>query len=116
MIRAIQNCIPRDTSLLDLEHLSRQTLGNRDLEREVLELFVRHSGEQLERLTGSASESGRRESAHAIVGTARAIGAFEVARIAGEIERSHGPLGAELAELAAAVRKTCDFIAGRLAK
>jgi HPt (histidine-containing phosphotransfer) domain-containing protein len=102
--------------LLDLEHLSRQTLGNRDLEREVLELFVRHSGEQLERLTGSASESERRESAHAIVGAARAIGAFEVARIAGEIERSRGPLGAELAELAAAVGKTCDFIAGRLAK
>jgi HPt (histidine-containing phosphotransfer) domain-containing protein len=105
-----------DTSLLDLEHLSRQTLGNRALEREVLELFVSHSGEQLQRLNGSASESERRESAHAIVGAARAIGAFEVARIAGAIERSRGPLGAELDELATSVRKTCDFIAGRLAK
>jgi HPt (histidine-containing phosphotransfer) domain-containing protein len=102
--------------LLDLEHLSRQTLGNRQLEREVLELFVTHSGGQLERLTASASESERRESAHAIVGAARAIGAFEVARIAAEIERNRGAVDAELAELAAAVRKTCDFIAGRLAK
>jgi HPt (histidine-containing phosphotransfer) domain-containing protein len=102
--------------LLDLEHLSNQTLGNRDLEREVLELFVRHSNEQLERLTGSTSESERREYAHAIVGAARAIGAFEVARIAAEIERNRGAVDAELAELAAAVRRTCDFIAGRLAK
>lgn len=102
--------------MLDLEHLSRQTLGNRQLEREVLELFVTHSGEQLERLRSSSSDTERRERAHAIVGAARAIGAFEVARIAAGIERSRGAVDAQLAELAAAVGKTCDFIAGRLAK
>jgi HPt (histidine-containing phosphotransfer) domain-containing protein len=103
-------------SLLDLDHLSRQTLGNRDLQREVLELFVSHSDQQLERLARSRSASERRESAHAIVGSARAIGAFDVARAAGEIERSPGPEGADLAELAALVKETREFIVDLLAK
>ncbi len=35
---------------VDLNHLHRQTMGDRGLQREVLKIFLRHSAEQVERL------------------------------------------------------------------
>lgn len=103
-------------SLLDLDHLSQQTLGNRDLQRQILELFLGHSRQQVELLKESTGRREQREAAHAIVGSARAIGAFDVARIAGEIERGEGSAEAEFVALAKAVEETRDFIVALLAK
>ena len=102
--------------MLDLDHLSRQTLGDRALEREILGLFVRMAGEQVSRLKSSATPGERREAAHAIVGSARAIGAFTAARLAAEVERGEEPVEARIAALAAEIDDIRKFIAARLEK
>jgi len=101
--------------MLDLEHLSHQTQGNRSLEREVLDLFV----VQIDGLIGRLRSGGRQErseAAHIIVGSAAAIGAFDVARIAGRIESTEGSVDDDIAELVAAVEQTRECIAARLAR
>ncbi|MGH6866065.1 MAG: Hpt domain-containing protein, partial [Methyloceanibacter sp.] len=59
---------------VDLVHLSRYTLGERDLEREVLELFCSQSLVYLERLREAQSDKEWIEAAHTLKGSARAIG------------------------------------------
>ena len=51
---------------VDLVHLARYTLGNRALEREVLELFLTQSQIYLERLRESAEDRAWRDAAHTI--------------------------------------------------
>ena len=64
---------------VDLVHLARHTLGNHDLEREVLELFVRQSAHYLMRIRSAETATERRAAAHTIKGSARGIGAWHVA-------------------------------------
>lgn len=71
---------------VDLVHLSRRTAGDRSLEREVLSLFVRQCDVYLERLHCAKDAPSRRDAAHALKGSARAVGAFELARAADEME------------------------------
>ena len=73
-----------DDCPIDLVHLSRQTFGERDLETELLRLFDRQSRQIVERLTvGPVAEARwRAELAHALKGSARAVGAFAVAAAA----------------------------------
>lgn len=71
---------------VDLVHLSRRTAGDRALEREVLSGFVRQCDLYLDRLHEARDATARRSAAHALVGSARAIGAFELARAAWEVE------------------------------
>ena len=42
--------------ILDEEHLARMTLGDRRLEREVLEIFVRQSANTLDLILGCIAE------------------------------------------------------------
>jgi len=101
--------------MLDLEHLSHQTQGNRSLEREVLDLFVVQIDGLIERLRCGGRQE-RSDTAHLIVGSAAAIGAFDVARIAGRIESTEGSADDDIAELVAAVEQTRECIAARLAR
>ena len=71
---------------VDLVHLSRQTMGDRDLEREVLALFERQSEMMLQRLRNATCARNWSEAAHTLKGSARGIGAFDVASIAEELE------------------------------
>jgi HPt (histidine-containing phosphotransfer) domain-containing protein len=73
-----------DQRPIDLAHLTRQTMGNRDLEREILHLFLRQSERYLDRLKGPAAN--RAEFAHVILGSARGIGAHAVAEAAERLE------------------------------
>lgn len=75
---------------VDLVHLARYTLGNRELEREVLELFLTHSVLYLNRLAHAMSEKDWRGAAHTIKGSARSIGAWRVAASAGLAEQLEG--------------------------
>jgi HPt (histidine-containing phosphotransfer) domain-containing protein len=100
--------------MLDLEHLSRQTSGDRALERAVLGLFVTEIAEQVQRLRSCLDRRERVETAHAIVGSATAIGAFDVARIAARIGSAEACTAGEVADLADAVERTCAFIATHL--
>ena len=74
---------------VDLSHLATQTGGDRALEAEVLRMFAARSLADLARLK-AAAPSARRDIAHLIVGSARAIGAGEVARLAAAIEAGDG--------------------------
>lgn len=70
---------------IDAEHLSRMTLGDRTLEREVLGLFVRQI-EVLRPRIGAAEPDIAGASAHTLKGSATGIGAWAVARAAAEVE------------------------------
>jgi len=100
---------------IDLDHLNRQTLGNRQLQREVLRLFMRHADEQIELVKAAATLTERREAAHGIVGSARGVGAFSVAYVASEIELAKGPIEGRLRALFAAVESARFFIMDFLA-
>lgn len=67
---------------VDLVHLSRFTLGSRDLEREVLQLFRVQSRLYLDRLRDAGDRAAWRIAAHTIKGSARGIGAWAVAQAA----------------------------------
>ena len=75
---------------VDLVHLERQTLGNRSLEREVLELFLSRSEICLQRLKDAVEDKVWVDAAHAIKGSARGIGAWRVADSAQAAEALSG--------------------------
>ncbi len=75
---------------VDLVHLARYTLGNRALEREVLELFLTQSRLYLGRLREAAQDRAWQDAAHTIKGSARGIGAWRIARTAEAAEALEG--------------------------
>jgi HPt (histidine-containing phosphotransfer) domain-containing protein len=101
-----------DSRPVDLAHLAKQTMGNRDLEREVLHLFLKQSVRTLAKLGESGAD--RAGLAHVIVGSARGIGAWDVARAAEALEtatRQNPAAGdAEIAALNTAVERANGFI------
>jgi HPt (histidine-containing phosphotransfer) domain-containing protein len=90
---------------IDVAHLSRMTLGDRSLEREVLKLFDRQAELLLARMR-QVAPAGVATLAHTLNGSARGVGATRVAAAADALERAVGEtanLVPALANLAAAV-------------
>jgi HPt (histidine-containing phosphotransfer) domain-containing protein len=77
----------RNPTVIDQTHLERMTLGDRRLEREVLELFVRQTTIMLGRIVG-AELALAAAAAHTLKGSARGIGAWRVARAAELVENA----------------------------
>src|SRR5688572_1300112 len=77
--------IAPDDRPIDLVHLSRTTMGDSTLEREVLRLFDRQSALLITRMR-SAAPAGVATLAHTLKGSARGIGAWRVARAAEAVE------------------------------
>jgi HPt (histidine-containing phosphotransfer) domain-containing protein len=105
---------------VDLVHLSRYTLGDRALEREVLELFCAQSSIFLESLCAAGSDKEWKEAAHSLKGSASAIGAWRAAAAAERAEGFSGDAGSQgrtvrLRELEAALREAELYIAALLA-
>ena len=102
--------VPSTIRPLDLVHLARQTGGDRVLETEILQLFRQQIGlcaGQLRMTSGSE----RKLIAHTMKGSARAVGAFGLSRIASQIEDA--PSDARLiGAVEAEVARIRDFIAG----
>jgi len=73
---------------VDLVHLAKYTMGNRDLEHEVLRLFTKQSLIYLERLRNAADQRTWHEAAHTLKGSARGIGAWQVAEVATALEKA----------------------------
>jgi len=71
---------------IDLVHLARQTGGDHALERELLTLFAQQCVRHLRTIHGGADEGARRDAAHTLRGAAQAIGAWQVAEMAGQVE------------------------------
>ncbi|MGD1885547.1 MAG: Hpt domain-containing protein [Cohaesibacteraceae bacterium] len=70
------------SAVLDLVHLTRQTYGAASLEREVLMLFVRQAKATVTALRRAKSDEERRRLFHMLKGSARGIGAFQLAEMA----------------------------------
>lgn len=104
---------------VDLTHLSRQTFGDHDLEREVLTLFERQSNVMIERLRGATTAKTWAEAAHTLKGSALGIGAFAVASAAetvecDQVDHLSSKAWADLARLESEVRQANAFIADLL--
>src|SRR4051812_49703608 len=90
---------------IDVDHLTRMTLGERSLEREVLELFGRQADLLLPRIR-RGDPALAAASAHTLKGSAGGVGGLEVGRAAQAVEKGKaanfvaaiGTLAAELEE------------------
>lgn len=96
---------------VDLVHLTRHTLGNRDLEREVLRLFAVQARMLVARMQDAQDEAVLRRLLHTLLGSAKGIGAWSVA---GAAERQQAALDegapADLPVLAGTVEEAEAFI------
>jgi HPt (histidine-containing phosphotransfer) domain-containing protein len=97
--------------VIDTEHLSRMTLGEVSLQREVLALFDRQADMLLPRIRGGAPAMVT-ASAHTLKGSALGIGAFKVARAVEQVEQARdGQIGAAVDTLAAVLEEAKAEIA-----
>lgn len=105
---------PTTQKPIDLEHLRRFTLGDPDLEQEILTLFIDQAPKTLASLAEAESEQQWRAAAHGLKGSAKAIGAHHVADLAAEAERGfpdQATRKAEVAAVRAALEAVRDYIA-----
>ena len=75
-------------SPLDLDHLARMTLGDVELEHEVLAMFAEQSMRLICAMAAPTSDTAAL--AHKLKGSARGIGAFAVADAAADLEAAIG--------------------------
>ena len=110
---------PGDCRPIDLVHLSRQTLGDRDLEMELLALFERQAVQimgQIDAIGGGSDRRSHHDLAHTLKGSARAVGATAVALMAQRYEDAlcrggtNGELHNAAQALGCAVVKAVDAI------
>jgi len=94
---------------IDMAHLSRQTMGDRALEQEVLTLFLQQAI-SVSRKMADAGVRDRLLMAHGLKGSARGVGAFAIADCVTAIERDPDDVRVwkRLDSLVEAVR---DFVA-----
>ena len=93
---------------IDLSHLSSQTMGDREVEREVLAMFVEQA-KTVRKKINNADMKERLFLAHALKGSARGVGAFAIAECAGAIEDSPTDR-IILKRLERLIDEACDFI------
>jgi HPt (histidine-containing phosphotransfer) domain-containing protein len=110
---------PQQPEVIDERHLVGMTLGDARLEREVLELFLRQAASTLDH-AGAPCPTSAAAAAHRLKGSARAIGAWRLARAAESFEQAAANTGEShqieeaLSELRAASLEACAAIAARL--
>jgi HPt (histidine-containing phosphotransfer) domain-containing protein len=99
---------------IDLEHLSRQSMGDPGLEEEVLRLYADMSLVYLARIEASTSQPDLVESLHTLKSAASGIGAFGVGNLAGnaiDALRQGQPVDPErIEDIAIAVTECADYI------
>ncbi|HTO34441.1 MAG TPA: Hpt domain-containing protein [Pararhizobium sp.] len=99
---------PSKSRPIDLVHLATQTMGDKLLEIEVLQMFARQTRQLMKELSSDDAEI-RGATAHRLRGAALAVGAFGVAQAAGAVE-THPRDAGNLAALSAAVIEAELFI------
>ena len=106
-----------DDGPIDIEHLKRMTLGDAGLEHEVLAMFAGQAARLIDALAGLPP--GAAALAHTLKGSARAIGAFQVADAAEALEAALAGDGepseamAELKQAIAQARTAIDAMLRR---
>jgi HPt (histidine-containing phosphotransfer) domain-containing protein len=99
---------------IDLVHLARMTLGDRSLEREVLQLFARQSEMLLRRMQG-ADAGTVAALAHTLRGSAQGLGAWRVAAAAERVELRAGAKEEAFLAGVAALRSAVEEAQGIIA-
>jgi HPt (histidine-containing phosphotransfer) domain-containing protein len=102
---------------VDFDHLKRMTFGERALEREVLRMFLKQAGRLLDALAEEPAEA--LALVHTLKGSAKAVGAFDLADGATLLEeaiRQDGDLARPLAALRAALGEARSAIEARLGR
>jgi HPt (histidine-containing phosphotransfer) domain-containing protein len=77
---------PADPAVFDREHLNQYTGGDAALERELLGLFLGHFAPVRTQLEASASAKDWKFASHSLKGSARSIGAPQLAMLAEKLE------------------------------
>ena len=96
---------------IDLVHLARQTLGDRSLEQEVLRLFLTQMDVYIGRVENAKTHEERFAACHTIKGSARNIGAWDVADVAAHLESAaEDEITSDVKALKLALDETCAFI------
>jgi HPt (histidine-containing phosphotransfer) domain-containing protein len=103
---------------LDLVHLARQCLGDRELQAELLELFWLQAPALTAQLSGHPplSWESRGRIAHTLRGSALAVGARRVAAAAGRIEELASGTADQRSAVAAAIAALQSAVAEALAE
>ncbi len=107
-----ENNIPTCASAgnpVDLVHLSKQSLGDRSLELEILSLFVSQSKLYIDRMENASTLDERKMAVHTILGSARGLGAWRVAAQA-ELIQQQCAMNASLDAIKAAVEEANLYI------
>ncbi|RWX75498.1 Hpt domain-containing protein [Neorhizobium lilium] len=99
---------PSQDRPVDLVHLANQTMGDKDLENEVLQMFARQARKSLQEIAG-AEPAAVTAAAHRLKGAASAVGAFKVSAAAGRLEAEAGDAALQAA-VGAAVVEAENFI------
>jgi HPt (histidine-containing phosphotransfer) domain-containing protein len=103
---------------VDLAQLRRFTLGNVELEREILELFATQAPIMLAALNRAATVKHWRDATHTLKGSSASIGAWLVAEAAGQGERvaeQPNQWDAARRDAAKAVETSLAYLAGFMA-
>lgn len=95
---------------IDLVHLESQTMGDKELENEILQLFARNARAALFELAHAQPEA-IAAVAHRLKGSAQAVGAVRVA-LAAEALENHSSDSARLAAVSLSVVEAENFILG----
>ncbi|WP_418136942.1 Hpt domain-containing protein [Agrobacterium sp. El2ro-1b] len=93
---------------IDFDHLAQQTMGDKDLEIEVLQLFSRSARAALHEMAGADTKTVM-ATAHRLKGSAQAVGASAVSAAAAAVEEM-GNDSALIAKLAATIVEAENFI------
>ncbi|WJR66704.1 Hpt domain-containing protein [Neorhizobium sp. CSC1952] len=99
---------PSQSRPIDLVHLASQTMGDKGLEIEVLQMFARQARRALQDIAGADAATAA-AAAHRLKGAAGAVGAFKVSAAAERLE-SDGGDAALRAAVNAAVIEAENFI------
>lgn len=101
---------PSQSRPIDLVHLAHQTMGDKALEAEILQMFARQS-RRLVHDMATADMSDVSALAHRLQGAAKAVGAFRVSTAAERLENNPDDAAA-MASLHAAAIEADSFITG----
>lgn len=101
-----RNSAAAQAGAVDLKHLARYTMGDKSLEKEILELFLDQLPQTIDALTEAATDRDWRIAAHTLKGSGRAVGAWRVAWLAEYAEREVTRVNRErCAEVVARIRE-----------
>ena len=100
--------IPSRERSIDLVHLAKQTMGDKVLEVEVLQMFARQARSCLQEI-GSGDRKRIEAASHKLKGAAGAVGAFRVADAAAALESDAGD-AAHMAAVTTRVVEAENFI------